>query len=977
MADQNKSSRGPTNTVVDAIDESSFLTELERIGATAGRRTASYFELEQKIRREGKLLNKLIEEGQRIPLIKESPFYEQQVTGLRESIRNIRARMNSMESSAITKAESEASTYISRQFSQPSINTQIASIMRQSSVQNRAFTIFDQSYDQLEARREEILANIRQTERSALNEVKGMFGQGGQVKPESSAALGVIMSETQNRYKELATINVAQQLQRISGVDPTSRIRNIVEMGKEANRVLSVENVANELRQGGVNIFQDGQSRTIASENIQQEIINQARRLADTLKELSESAGKTDEELSKLRKTAEESAENMEKLQDAQALGGDGRRRPPTGVQIATFLSGAFGVASGAMQEIMINQRFGQVSNVAGFANLANEQYDMYRRGAAGDILSQLTLSQYAAAENMATEIREATKYVQNAQIASGVAQGFAGGLMIKEGLKDKVTGLVGGSLTGTSGIATEQIMTGTTNLVGGIATVGTVGLNKLRDVQEGQNALAAAQAQIMARQALMYIPATQLQGLRDYYVQLDIAAQGAGTRARQFLDQSMSIENMSAMSAARLSPEQFARLSQIGFEQIGSTFNVNQIFAARNLERAGFGSMQDNIQRMAMLANAGINNPKESMENILSAAMTKSLDSSKALNMMVENTAAMVQQSSTAMAAGVDVTRASAALLAGSVDPNMARAHQEFAISRAATAQEAMKDIVTDTSVSYTGMINVARIQKMTGISQIDSIFAAKLSPAEIKTMQNMDPKAAREALLDVGVYIGDKDVSTFLKQLLEAKTIQAVTTGAGALAYTTDEIRKNLFEGTVNKKEHSLFTEEEKAALGKMGSYVGLAGSEYYRAARGLREVNTDVGTRGMDIVAGKEVDDVKSQLDMLRTGGFKQAADAAESAARQFGKVSEALQTFIELQKKLETDGIRNEEAFSKAAVTMATDFKVSVGRFDVATTKYEKASQAILDGISAIKSNRSPIIPQAATDIMNTLKGKSAR
>ncbi|MEM4726186.1 MAG: hypothetical protein QXG63_04530, partial [Nitrososphaerales archaeon] len=384
MSDQNTSNKKPMNTVVDAIDESSFLTELERIGARAGRRTAARSELEQRIKSEGKLLNKLLEEGEKYPFIKEGPFFSEQVAGLRESIRNIRNRMNSMERVAITRAESEASTYISRQFSQSAINVQTSAMMKQPTIQNRAFTMTGQPYEELEARREEILANIRHTERVALAEVKGMFERGGQVRPESSAALGAIMAGTRERIAELATISAAQQLQRISGSDPMSKMRNIAEMGREANKVLTAEQIAQEISRGGVSITQGGEQKVVANRDIQQEIVNQARQLASALKELSDGVNKTDEELAKLRETAEESAENLDKLQQAQSMGGGRGIRDS---QIFSAIASGFGVAGSAAHQLFVAQRIGQVNNVAGFANLANEQYDMYRRARGGDIM--------------------------------------------------------------------------------------------------------------------------------------------------------------------------------------------------------------------------------------------------------------------------------------------------------------------------------------------------------------------------------------------------------------------------------------------------------------------------------------------------------------------------------------------------------------------------------------------------------------
>jgi hypothetical protein len=973
MADQNKSNKRPTNTSVDAIDESSFLTELERIGARAGRKTASRSELEQRIKSEGKLLNKLVEEGERTPFIKEGPFYGEQVSGLRESIRGIRSRMNSMESSAITRAEGEASTYISRQFSQSAISVQSSSMIKQPSVQNRAFSMSGQTYEELEARREEVLANIRQTERGAINEVKGMFGKGGQVRPESSAALGAMMYGTQERVRELATINAAQQLQRISGTDPTSRMRGIAEKGQEANKILSAESIANEVRQGSVSINQGGQSQQIKNQDISQEIVNQARTLAQALKELSDGANKTDEELSKLRETAQESAENMEKLQEAQSAGG-GRGIP--GSQIALAAAGGFNAVGGAAQQILVNQRLGQVQNVAGFANLANEQYDMYRKARGGDVLSQMTLAQLGGNEDFAKEMELGTQISQGLYAAGSTIQAGAGIAQAVEGAGQKINPLSYGA--GTSTQNTALAIQGAQNFVQGTAQTATIASDMLARVSSGQAILAGTQTRTQALQALNYVGATQMQGLRDYYTQLDVAAQGAGGRGRGFLDQAMSAENMSAMSAARLSPEQFAQMSQMGFEQMGSTFDTKQIYASRNLERAGFGSMQQNMQRMATLASAGANNPQEGMESVLAAAMTKGLDSSKALNMMVENTAAMVQTSAGA-AVGIDTTAATSSMLAAGVNKDMA--NKEFALQQAMTAAQITRDITTDTSVSYTGMLATAGLQSSLAkgginIGMDEAIVAQEAGDiATLKSIQN-DPKKAAAFFQNQGVNIDEKDATNAAGIMLKEKRKQLLIKGGlpegigdyGALA-------EKAASGQVEENS------EEFRQLGRIARRQGRGGgaSELIRELQGIAEPNVSPG-KGQDLTGGKGADDLKSQLDALRTGGFKQAADAAKFASEELNKFGGALKNLTALQEMVEKDGLKSEETYSKAASKMAEDFStVAVNFGDKAANTFVKIIERDLPKVLKGETDKRKLEAQVkdASDALNKSKGASAR
>jgi hypothetical protein len=181
------------------------------------------------------------------------------------------------------------------------------------------------------------------------------------------------MGGTQNNIRDLAAINAAQGLQRAQGIDPNSQIKKLAEMGGVANQILSAESIAQEIKSGGVNISTGGKMGTVANEDINKEIVNQARNLAQALKELSEGANKTDEELAKLRSTADESASNLEKLQKAEAGGAGGGGRG-TIMGYLGAAGGAFNAIGGAAQQVMVNQRMQEVSNIGGFAGLANQQ---------------------------------------------------------------------------------------------------------------------------------------------------------------------------------------------------------------------------------------------------------------------------------------------------------------------------------------------------------------------------------------------------------------------------------------------------------------------------------------------------------------------------------------------------------------------------------------------------------------------------
>ncbi len=959
MADQNQSNKKGMNTFADDIDRSSTLSELERIGQRAQRKGFQRTQLEDRIKSEGKLLNSLIDQGRTTPEFRDSPFYQEQTGSLRDSIKGLRTKMNSMDTTARTRAESEASTYIGRQFASTTINAQASGIQRESAIQNRAFSMSGQSYDELSAKREDVLAEIRVRERNAQNEVKGMFEKRGTVNPEKSAALGVMMGGTREQIRELATINAAQTLQKANGSDPNAKIRNLAEMGGVANNILSAESIAKEVAGGSVNISQGGKTRSIANEDINKEVLNQARALANALKELSEGVGKTDDELSKLRATADESAENFKKLQDAQKAGAGGG-----GINyssIASAAAGGFNALGGAAQAIMVNQRMQQMSNVGGFANVANQQYDMYQKARGGDIASQLALGQTQDASMFGTEMYRATNTVTGLGVAAGAAQATAGGFQVAEGLKDKGAGFIGGSLAGTSGIATQQIINGGQNVLQGTSQMA-IGVSDLaRETSAGAAQLTGYQANMQARQAINAIGASQAQGLRNFYTDLDIAGQEMGGRASSFIQNSISGDNLSKMQQARLSPEQFAKLSAQGAQTMGSTFEGDQVFGARNLERGGFGSAQTNIARMAQLSQAGGNNPAASMQGVLEAAFSKSLDSSKALSMMVENTAAMAQNTSAA-ASGIDVTGATATMLAAGTNPNMA--NKEAAFSQAVTAAQLTQQITTDRSATFSGMVNTAAITQKTGVSGVEAIIAQGLTIQEYKAMQGAGPQKASEFYKNQGINISPEKADQFTNEMLRQKQVQVARDKMMALGV-------NDIPGIVNRLNEGKTTEKDEfnlAQAASLGGYKG-GGSEIKRQILGITATNSQAGVdEASDAMGGGGPEDMKKQMDNLRTSGFQQLSQAAATASDNLQKFGGALKVFTDLQNKFEKDGMNNEKEFSGMSEKFAKDFITSTNTFQTSVGTFDKSVKILAEKLG-VQSNGNPIRP----DVLDTKKG----
>lgn len=949
MAGPNESGKKGMNSFADDIDRSSTLSELERIGQRASRKGYQRTQLEDRIKSEGKLLNSLMDQGRTTPEFRDSPFYQEQVGGLRESIRGVRTKMNSMDATARTRAESEATNYIGRQFSGSTINAQASAMQRESSTQNRAFSMSGQTYDQLSAQREDILADIRVRERNAQNEVKGMFSGRGEVNPEKSAALGVMMGGTSEHIRQLATINAAQTLQKATGQDPNSKIRSLGEMGGVANGILNAASVAQEVQSGGVNISQGGKLGKIANSDVEKEVINQARALSQALKELAEGAGKTDEELSKLRSTADESSENLKKLQDAQKAGAGGGGN--NNANIAMGVAGGFNAIGGAAQAIMINQRMQQMSNAGGFAGLANQQYDMYSKARSGDIASQMALIQFGDADQFGMEMKRATNTVTSLGIAAGAAQATAGGIQMAEGGAQKFNPAA--YLAGSSTANTQAVIAGAQNVAQGGANIAVGSADLARGTSAEAARLAAIQSNMQARQAVNAVGASQAQGLRNFYTDLDVAGQSMGGNASKFITNAISDDNMQNMADARMSPEQYAKLSGQGAEGMGSTFDGSQTFMARGLERSGYGNASTNIARMSQLSQAGGNNPAASMQGVLEAAFSKSLDSSKALSMMVENTSMMAANTSAA-ASGIDVTAASATMLAAGANPNMG--NREAALSQAVTAAQLTQQITTDRSATFSGMVNTAAITQKTGVSGVEAIIAQGLSIQEYKALQG-SPAKASEFYKNQGINVSADKAEDFTSEMLKQKQNQLIRDKGMALGINTGDYAEKMRNGTLS--------DAEKLQLGQASSLGGRKGGfgEIEREFNGVTAQNTQAGIdKAVGATGGSGgPEDMKKQMDTLRTSGFKQLTEAAAFASDNLKQFGGALKVFTDLQNRFEAGGKENEKEFSTAGAKFAENFQASTNLFKDSVTDFDRAVKVLVNK-AGLQSNGNPIKPE---------------
>ena len=799
-------------------------------------------------------------------------------------------KQQSMFSSSQRRALGMVETEVNRAWSSSSINSDVAGRLEQIGTQSAGLRLTGTlSPIELQER-----MKINRAALSAQEEaVRGLLPnlQNPNKKAEALGQLGTLYQQREATVSELGQQEAARRAFKIQDRDPQSIATNVAR--------------AQMVREGDP-------------------LYGSAQKLIAAFDAVADRAGKSAEELKKLD-------ENLEK--SSQSFGG-GRG----GGDRYGFAAGMLGAGGNLVQQIGVNQTLGAMQNRGALAGLENQKYDMYRKARAGDVASQMALSQWGNAEFFGSEVKTAQNVALGLYGTAGVAQGVAGAAKADAAGAELFNPV---SWVGGSGPANaEAAQRGVKEAADGAAQAAIAGADVVRGVSGNQVRVAGTQSYMQAVLATNQITAEQLQGFRDYSTGLGTVARGMGGRGGDFL---RSTRNMLPnIATAGLSPQQFVEMSQFGQDNMGSMFNQDQIFAARGLERSGVGTREENMQRMSMLAAAGSNNPQAGLAGVLEASFSKSLDSAKSLSALVKNTADMAGKS-VAGRSGLDAVAATATMIATGIDPN--QANREVAVQRARTAAETADQIVTDRSVSFTNMAKISRIQQMTKMGGEDAVYAAGLDVATLGTVAGMDADKQAEFLRAHGVSATNKTAGGMVDNLRKAAGVSILARGTvGQSGVNTDELYDKILRGdTLNEKEQ---TQAGRAAM--QGGFASAADME--RSIRGVAAKNDpNAGGKVKDDLAGRGGSQELRDADELLTGGFKQLAEAAAAAAGKLGGATAAMQRLLELQRNADKEGgAKGEGEFSEAGPKAAdsTWFSEGAKTLNTAAGKWDNIAEKLI-------------------------------
>jgi len=827
----------------------------------------------------------------------------------------------------------QAQNEVNRAFDDTRINGMVNEMSKDQGVQAMAQGMVGTPYGSLASRSAAIRGEMNSLRGRASEVTEGLLSKRG-VDPQRMSELGLIDRQLQDKAREMAPINSAMRLQRQLGMDPESRMSALAAKGQAAATLLGQSNESG------------GRLKNLSMGQLQELEANQAKKLVDALKELEDAAKKGATNLDDLQKKAEKTAENLGKTQDAMAGGGGGRGGRDSFMAYANIAQAGFGAAAGAVQQIGVNQRLAQAQNATGYASFENQKYQTYKSAASGDIASLMLLSQFSGAEGFGASLKGAANTAVSAQLAGGMVQTAAG-------VVDIASTLNAGENALSTSAAQANREKGIINTMEGVATTAVAGSDLARGVSGGQADIAARQARLEVGRAINAVGAEQMQGFRDFGVGMGSAAIGMGGAGENFLRRSISDSTMTRMTAARMSPEQMAQMAQMGVANMGSTFNESQIFAARGLESRGLGTMQENMQRMSALAGAGANNPQTALAGVLEVALGKGLDSSKALNAVADHTAQMAATSS-GRALGIDTTSAAASLLMAGIGKDTP--NKEAALERAASIQDRIQSIGTNTDVSYAGMVATARIRGTTGLGGVSSILAQGIDTQTLMSLQGMSPDKQRDALTKSGVDMRGRDSGKLLSALIEDRQMTLLEGKGSGFAVNYD--KGSVLKAARAGKSFDELPEDQRLALSQVAGLQGMKGPELFAAVTGATQKtnpNAPAGTAAMTIATDNSM---RTQLDKMRTMGFEQLSTAAQTAAQNLGGASAAIGKLTVAFEGLEKAMPNMEKSATTAAGRAAGGEKgLNVDGFNIAIGKLDKVLQKALDrsGMGSISTD----------------------
>ena len=733
----NNSGGPPVNSLAD--DDRFGLADLGRIRDQYNLEPAAIRGARLRGEEAQKRVSSLLQEASADPSLVESSEYKKSLFRNLRITKNVNSRLSVYQESKEDRLNEQAVNAVNREFSSSAVNSYVARHANTLEAQVAGASMTGQGYRALDAQREQIMNQMKDIRQASVSAASLYIGPGG-VNANSASTLQSGSEQMKELAKQLIPITLAMQQLKQQGLDPKGRQEELARVGNKAAGVLHANQLQEDMRTGkGLGAFSPAELKKKEAEA--------AEKLIKALTALNTAAGKTTDELNELNKNAEEAAKEFKDINEAKEAkkDGGGGNKFDSIKMIAGTVQEMFEVGISAMHNLGIAQPMQMVANTAAAANMENEKYANWHAALAGNMHERMNLD-WKDAQDFGNNLANNQDKIHTARKINFGIGGTIG--LIQAGVG--VASAVQGTTLGTNN-PVENISQGGKSMMSGAA-----GYFVEASAQAYQTDMAALRIQGAlnfqhAKKALSKISGEQLQGYRDYAMGINQTAGAMGGEVGEtFLEETGGADFLEKLSAAGIGTKEFGILSQQGVRAMGSQFKKEQIFNAVQMEREGHGTAAENMQRMGILGAAGRGDSAADLSRIIEGAMVRGLNSSKALDMIVENTARISEESIVTGGTGegsVDLAK----LLMAAIDPN--NANKDLGLKMAQDVQRSAEGARHNVATSLSGILNVDRNMKDLGIDRLSSTLMTKISTDELIRLGGLDEKSARLELETRGI--------------------------------------------------------------------------------------------------------------------------------------------------------------------------------------------------------------------------------
>lgn len=861
------------------------------------------------------------------------------------------------------RVSTQATNSINRKYSDSSIHSYVMrnrnSGMNQSAGMAEAS---NNSWLELQERQKTLHGRMGNIRSNMMDIAENLYDDDGKRNPDALRQLRKNQARFTGLADELVKVNTGLDHSKREGKDPDSRFSALTKAQKSASSVIRTNDLEEQMKSGtGLGSF--------SPKDLKQKETEASLKLIKAMEELRKANGKSAEAVELFTKNAEEAAKELADIQDAQGMERGGGKYDAIKT-IAGAVQEALSVVIAGYQNVAINQPMQMVANVQGAANLENEKYNMWHAAAAGDMTARMTLGAWKTGGEFGEQLATRQGIVHGTKIATNVIGAGLGAAQIYEAGVGAAGTLVGNSRIEAGAQGAKSLVSG---LVGGVEE----GLAWSRQTEKARLRIDGTRAVVGAAKALNHISGTQLQKYRDYTMGLNEAASFmGGATGNAFLNETAGTSFLDKMQVEGVGLKEMGALSAQGAATAGSMFKASNVLDAVHLENKGFGSASDNIRRMGVLGAAGSQDPGANLSRLIEEGMQRGLNSSKAIDMIVDNTARMTEES---MKAGgvADPTAFLTRAILGAIDKN--NPNKEMALQIAQQAYQSGEGARHNTATSFPGFINIGRLQEGLGMGSdmLSAGVIAKIPTMMLEAYRDKPPDELKAFLESRGV--SHTTMAKMDQSLFEQNKLIDIVNATGSVAelamqsgagYATGEpgaFREILLKNKGDQKklnalatglDPSSLTDDERTARERLAAAHSLSGGNL---AAVIRNIGSIEGIKFSDktnaTIDGQLQNEARAAAqDEKRMGNRAEGGQAGEGGkglGADAGGTAGLKNLARTAKEAFATAGKNAETAWKDAASKTAENFGKSAINLNTASTKLGDAADNLIKNTDAMK------------------------